>query len=627
MLEDVDDLDEAQDEGPFRGRIVVVVVVMVLLTVALVTRLAYLQLTRHEHYTTLALGNRVKVVPIAPVRGRIFSREGIVLADNHPSFVLQVNPDEATEIPQRVERLRELIEVPDEDLHRFYKLLKQKRRFDSIPLRFNLTEDEISRFEVNRYQYPGFSVVVNLNRVYPLAAELAHVIGYVGRIDEPELQHLDATEYAASTHIGKTGVEKGHEADLHGHVGLNQVEVDAHGNLVRVLDHRDPVPGKNLYLTLDLNLQRLAANLIGKHRGAVVAIEPATGAVLAMVSRPEYDPNPFVNGMDVASFRTLNDSEDRPMYNRALQGTYPPGSTIKPMMAMAALHHGVRTPSASTYCPGWYSVKGDKHKFRCWASRGHGSVALERAIAQSCDVYFYDLAFDLGIDRMHDYLSQFGFGERTGIDIAGESGGVLPSRAWKLARRKRDWLPAETIIAGIGQGYFLATPLQMAHAVGIVGQKGHGRPPRVVGWTEDQLANAIKPVDLTDWPDVEAKRKEYWDIVVRAMEKVVRAGTASRIGGAPYRFAGKTGTAQVRGIKQGESYRANAVPERYRDHAWFIAFAPVENPKIAVAVLVENGGHGGGTAAPIARALMDNFLLPGRPVQVPKVKPRARRVR
>jgi penicillin-binding protein 2 len=624
MLEQVDDQDEVQEEGPFRGRVVVVVVVMVLLTVALAARLAYLQLTRHEHYTTLALGNRVKVVPIAPVRGRIFSREGIVLADNQASFALQVNPDEATEIPERVERLRELIDIPDEELTRFYKLLKQKRRFDNIPLRLNLTEEEISRFEVNRYQYPGFSVVVNFKRVYPLAAELAHVVGYVGRIDEPELQHLDTTEYAASTHIGKLGVEKAHEADLHGQVGLNQVEVDAHGNLVRVLDHKDPVPGKNLYLTLDLNLQRAAANLIGKHRGAVVAIEPATGAVLALVSRPEYDPNPFVNGIDVASFRALNESEDRPMYNRALQASYPPGSTVKPMMAMAGLHYGVRTPRTGTYCPGWFSVKGDKHRFRCWAKRGHGTVAMETAIAQSCDVYFYNLAFDLGIDRMHEYLSQFRFGQRTGIDVAGESGGVLPSREWKLARRKRDWLPAETLIAGIGQGYFLATPLQMAHAAAVVGQKGRGRQPRVVGWTEDQVANEIKPVDLSDWPEVEAKRKEYWDTVIRAMEKVVRAGTAHRVGGAKYRFAGKTGTAQVRGIKQGESYRESAVPERYRDHAWFISFAPVENPKIAVAVLVENGGHGGGTAAPIARALMDNYLLPGRPVHVPKAKTRRR---
>jgi penicillin-binding protein 2 len=597
-----------------RERVLASIVIMGLLMLIVIVRLTELQILNHDHYTTLSQDNRVKILPLAPTRGLIFSRDGRLLADNRPSFSLEVVPERVADLRKTLEELAQIVSISEEDSKRFFQEVKRRRRFDNVPLRFNLSEEEVARFSVNRYRFPGFDIVARHMRFYPLGEQMAHVVGYVGRINEAELKSIDTANYSGTNHIGKTGVERSYEAVLHGRIGYQQVEANAQGRIVRVLKRHSPIAGKNLHLTIDTSLQSLAIEALGERRGAVVALDTQTGGVLALVSKPSFDPNLFVNGIGAADYARLRDAPERPLFNRALQGKYPPGSTIKPMFGLATLEQGLPKTGKVTWCPGGYRIPGQAHTYRCWNKRGHGRVDLKRAIAQSCDVYFYHLAYTLGIDRVHQHLSRFGFGQLTGIDLPGESAGLLPSSEWKRKIRHAAWYAGETVITGIGQGYFLATPLQLTHAVAMMANRGSTVRPTVIHRTDDlgssaQANEAAKP----EFPKV-MTRPEHWDTLIEAMIEVVRSGTASRAGqGAAYPFAGKTGTAQVFGIKDQAEHKKKKIPEHLQDHAWFIAFAPADHPRIAVTVLVENGGHGSQAAAPIARKLFDHFLLGGTP--------------
>lgn len=604
--------DTEEESRLIRLRVYSAVVIIILIVMALVARLFYLQVIRHDHFITLSQSNRVKVLPIAPIRGLIFSRNNVLLADNQPSFSLELIPEQIDNLDKTIGQLSRLIDIDEDSVNRFKKLRREKRRFESIPLKFNLSEDEVARFSVERHKIPGAKVIARPYRHYPEKSTLVHALGYVARIDEKDLQKIVESNYLGTTHIGKLGVEKAYEDILHGHVGHQQVEVNAQGRIIRVLERTPPEPGKNIYLTLDLSLQTVALSLMQGRKGSIVAMNPDNGDILALVSSPAYDPNPFVNGIDSKSYKVLLSSRDTPLINRALSGKYPPGSTIKPFLAIAALMFGVRDVDEKTWCKGWYTLKGQDHRYRDWKKGGHGHVDLNYAIMQSCDVYFYTLAHDLGITRLNKALTNFGFGTKTGIDIGGESTALAPSIEWKRRVLNLPWYPGETLITGIGQGYVLATPLQLAVATAALANHGKRIYPRLVHKTSDPISGEFTTLSLATPNYVSDYKKEYWDYIIQAMEDVVHGarGTARRSGAnAAYRFAGKTGTSQLFGIGQDEKYDKDNVPEHLRDHALFIAFAPVEAPKIALVVVVENGGGGSSTAAPIARQLLDHYLL------------------
>ena len=607
-------LDSSIQDREREARLVAVRVlvagILVLAALSLVVvRLVHLQVDNHEHYSVLSKDNRVKIQPVPPTRGLIYDARGLLIADNHPTFSLEITVEKVDSLAQTIDALAAILPIDDKDRSRFERMLGQRVRFQGVPIRLNLTEEEVARFSLDSYRFPGVDVTAELIRTYPLGDLTAHVLGYVGRINEEEMGRIDGSDYAGTHFIGKGGVEKAHEGLLHGHVGYQQVEVNARGRVLRTLEGKPPVAGRDLLLYLDMGLQRAATAALGDNRGAVVAIDPRTGGVLALVSKPSFDPNLFVQGIAQKDYHDLLYSPDKPLFNRAVRGQYPPGSTVKPFVGLAGLAAGVIDARKTKYCPGSYRLQGQSHKYRCWRRGGHGSVVLEQAIVQSCDVYFYDLAHDLGIERLKGYLGGFGFGDRTGIDVAGELGGLVPSKEWKEHVRKQLWYPGETLIVGIGQGAFLATPLQLAVATATMANRGHFIAPRVARATRlpgdkqaTELPAVSRPVNVTD--------PRQWDQVIRAMTQVVESpnGTAKGIRTADYRIAGKTGTAQVFTVGQNESYNASRVTERMRDHALFIAFAPVEDPRIAVAVIVENGGHGGSVAAPVARRVIDAYL-------------------
>jgi len=596
----------------FSNRAIILLVLCGVLSLVLFARLFFLQVVAHDHFTTLSDDNRVKLQAIAPNRGLIYDRNGILLADNLPSYRLEITAEQVDDMPSTLTALEEIIEIGEADRSRFEKLLGRKPRFEAVPLRFHLSDEEVARFSVNRHRFPGVDIKAGLARHYPLGSLAVHALGYVGRIDEQALKNLDSSNYNGTSYIGKTGVEKTYEALLHGTVGVQQVETTAQGRVLRVLDRKPPVPGENLYLTLDSRLQAVAEQALADYSGSAIALDPKSGDVLALVSQPTYDPNPFVNGIDYADYKALRDNEKQPLFNRALRGQYPPGSTVKPFIGLAGLEEGITSSHSSTYCPGFYTLPGSSRKYRDWKRGGHGTVDLNKAITQSCDVYFYDLALSLGIDRMHDYLQHFGFGSRTGIDIVGELPGLLPSPAWKRQRRGEPWFPGETIITGIGQGFFLVTPLQLATATATLANHGRRMRPSIIHATQDPGSDALQPHRPETIESVSIHHPENWDIVIQSMIDVVHSarGTARKIGiGSPYRIAGKTGTAQVFGLKEEEKYDAEAIAEKLRDHALFIAFAPVDDPQIVVAVIVENGGGGSSTAAPIASKILDGYLL------------------
>ncbi len=595
----------------FMNRSIVLLIVIGILLAILFSRLLYLQVYAHAHFTTLSEDNRVNLQAIAPNRGLIYDRNGILLAENLPSYRLEITPEQVDNMGATLDALEEIVHIRAIDRDRFEKLLQRKPRFEAIPLRFHMNDEEVARFSVNRHRFPGVDITAGLARHYPHGSLGVHALGYVGRIDERALKILDASNYRGTTHVGKTGVEKTHEDLLHGKVGFQQVETTAQGRVLRVLKRTSPVPGHNLYLTLDSNLQRAAEAAFGDFTGSAVIMDVNNGDILALVSQPTYDPNPFVNGIEVADYAALREDEFEPLFNRALRGQYPPGSTIKPFMALAGLEQGITSNHSSTYCPGFYTLPGNKRKYRDWKRTGHGTVDLGTAITQSCDVYFYDLALSMGIERIHDNLQHFGFGHATGIDINGELPGLLPSPQWKRQRRNEPWFPGETIITGIGQGFFLVTPLQLATATAALATGGQVMQPRVI--QAEQLANstALLPNPTRVIENISVNDYRNWDAVVSAMIDVVHSarGTARNIDiKDTYRIAGKTGTAQVYGLKEEEKYDAETLARKLHDHALFIAFAPAEKPQIAVAVIIEHGGGGGSVAAPIARTLLDAYF-------------------
>lgn len=598
----------------FGARMIVSAFVVLLLFGVLIYRYFDLQIRQYEKYRTESDRNRVQLQPIAPKRGIIFDRNGVVLADNAPSYSLTITKEIAGNLPQTLTLLQSLLAIDDDDIAKFKERLQDRRPYQSVPLRFRLTEEEIAILAINRYRLPGVEVEAEFVRSYPQGPLFAHALGYVGRISEKELKTLDPANYSGTHYVGKIGVERFYEDKLHGQVGYQNVETNARGRVLRVLERNEPQPGKNIKLFLDAKLQQVAQEALGDNRGSVVAIDPRTGGVLVLVSAPDFDSNLFVTGISGKDYRELRDSPDMPLFNRALQGAYPPGSTVKPIFALAGLSYGTVTPATRIADPGWYQLPNDSRFYRDWRKGGHGSVDVKQAIAQSCDVYFYDLAHKLSIDRLHDFAIQFGFGAQTGIDNTHEATGVMPSREWKRKARKQAWFPGETLSAGIGQGYMTATPLQLAVATATVATRGVRREPRMVESIDDQPLPLPPPAHTVKVPEA------LWDVIFDGMQEVVHGerGTAKTMGRTlTYHMAGKTGTAQVVGYAQGIKYDASQVAKRRRDHALFIAFAPVEDPQIAIAVLVENGEHGASTAAPIARKVIDTYLGVAQPSAAP----------
>ena len=600
--------DHEKDARLVRSRVVVGAMLVLALICVLIVRLYYLQVVQYDYHSTLSENNRVNVQPIPPTRGLIYDRNGVVIADNRPSFSLTMTRERAGDWHQVLDTIVEVLQLTPEDRTLFEKRTKQGRRpFEPVPILFELNEEQIARIAVNQFRLPGVEVVAQLVRHYPQGAHFAHSVGYVGRINEKEIKTLDKVNYSGTHHIGKTGIERFYEAELHGQVGYEEVETNARGRVLRVLKRTDPIPGKDIVLSLDIKLQEAAEEALAGRRGAVVALNPLTGEVLAMVSQPSFDPNLFVTGIGFKAYAELRDSIDRPLFNRILRGLYPPGSTIKPAVAIAGLDSGVVTASTRVFDPGYYQLPNYDHKYRNWNRSGDGFVDLDSAIMRSNDTYFYDLAHKLGIDRLSTYMNQFGIGQKVSLDMFEESAGLMPSREWKRATRRQAWFPGETLILGIGQGYMQSTPLQLAQATALIASKGK--------WNRPHLAKTIEgvpPVDPNPMPDIVLRDPSNWGKVNHAMQQVVHGarGTARVAGvGAQYLIAGKSGTAQVVAIKQGEKYDRSKVQERHRDHALFVGFAPANNPQIAVSVMIENGEAGSRVASPVVRSVMDAWLL------------------
>ncbi|SFM33241.1 penicillin-binding protein 2 [Halopseudomonas yangmingensis] len=600
--------DHTNDSRIIQRRLLLAAFCMLMLISGLLARMYFLQVVQHEYHSTLSENNRRHVQPVPPPRGRIHDRNGEVLAENRPSFSLTITRERVPDMQANLQLLRQLLELDDEALERFERRLKQPRRpFEAVPVMAELSEEQIARIAVNQFRLPGVEVQASFVRWYPHAEHFAHAVGYVGRINEQDLRRIDTVAYAGTHYIGKTGVERHYEDWLHGTVGYEEVETNARGRVLRVLKRTDPVAGRDLTLHLDVRLQAAAERALGGRRGAVVAIEPATGGVLAFVSQPGFDPNLFVTGISFADYAELRDSLDQPLFNRVLRGLYPPGSTIKQMVALAGLDSGAVTRSSRVFDPGFYQLPNHSHKYRNWNRTGDGWVDMRLAIVRSNDTYFYDLAHKLGIDRLHDYMTRFGIGTRVSLDMFEESAGLMPSREWKRINRRQPWYPGETLIAGIGQGYMLATPLQLAQSTALIANRGVWKRPRLL-----KEADGLEPDESGTPENIVLKNPADWEFIIDAMADVMHGerGTARAAAqGAAYRIAGKTGTAQVVGIAQGAKYDSAALQERHRDHALFVGFAPADDPKIAVAVMVENGESGGRVAAPVAREVFDAWLL------------------
>ncbi|MCP5237679.1 MAG: penicillin-binding protein 2 [Zoogloeaceae bacterium] len=606
--------DPEQELQHFRSRLLVAGGFMLVCFALLVARFGWLQINRFDYYHTRAEDNRIALVPISPNRGLIVDRDGEVLARNYAAYTLEIAPTHFRQADALFDQLAAVVEITPRDRRRFRKILDESRNFDSVPIRIRLTDEEVARFVARRFEFEGVEVKARLFRDYPNGSLASHVIGYIGRINERDLERIDARDetanYRGTEHIGKVGLEQSYEDELHGVTGFEEVEVDAGGRAVRQLRRTPPTSGNNLVLTLDRGLQRVAENAFNGRRGALVAIEPATGGVLALVSSPTFNPNLFVDGISTQDWNALNTSPDHPLLNRALASANPPGSTFKPFMALAALTTGKRTPEQAISDPGYFDFGG--HRFRDDKVGGHGVVDMYKSIAFSCNTYYYRLAADLGIEQIAGFMDGFGLGSRTGVDLEGESSGVLPSPEWKRTRFRRveqqKWFAGETISVGIGQGYNAYTPIQLASAVATLAADGVRFRPHLVRYVEDVRTGArrvIEPEPLTRLP----LAREHVDFIKHAMEGVNLEGTGRRaFKGAGYRVAGKTGTAQVFSLR-GATYREKQIRERLRDHSLYVAFAPVEKPAIALAVLVENGGFGSQAAAPIARQVLDYYLL------------------
>jgi len=606
----------------FRARILVAAAIVLAAFGALGARFVWLQLAQHQYYQTRAEDNRIAIVPLPPQRGLILDRNGRVLARNYSAYTLEISPRKVDDLERTIEALSALVEIGPRDRSRFAKHVAEARNAESLPIRTRLSDEEVARFAVNRYRFTGVEIKARLFRQYPFGSTASHVLGYIGRINERDLERLEAlgveANYRGSEYIGKRGIEASYEQSLHGATGLEQIEIDAAGRGIRTLSSNAARPGRNAALTLDIALQQVAETAFAGRRGALVALDPANGAVLAFVSMPGYDPNLFVDGIDVQSWKALNTSADRPLNNRAIAGLYPPGSTFKPFMALAALELGKRTPESAIQDPGYFMFGG--RRYRDSHPGGHGTVDLRKSIVVSSDVYYYQLAHDLGIVAIAGFMQQFGFGARTGIDLDGEATGVLPSPQWKMKRFQRPgqrrWYAGETISIGIGQGYNAYTPLQLAAATAAIANGGALYRPHVVAYIEDPQSGARETVTPHLIRRI-AVKPAHVAFVRDAMAGVNSEGTGARaFADAQYTSAGKTGTAQVIGIKQNEKYDAKKIDERLRDHSLFIAFAPLTSPKIALAVVVENEGFGSRAAATIARSVLDYYLLGKKPVAI-----------
>ncbi len=598
----------------FRSRALVISILVTLVFLLLLLRLYDLQITHNEHYQTLSNDNRVRVLAIPPTRGLIYDRTGHLLADNRPSYELVITPSniEVDEIDTLLHEITSIISLEEYEIRRFKRTLRRKQSFQKIPLTYNLTDAEVAKFAVAQYHFPGVEIIARSTRRYPEGEHFAHVMGYVGRINETELVRIDKRDYEGTSHIGKLGIEKKYEDILHGQVGYDHVEINAQGRSLRVLKTQPSEDGMDLQLSLLNPLQQLAQELLKDKKGAIVALDPNNGDVLAFASQPTYDPNLFVNGISQKAYSALRDDPARPLFNRALVGQYPPGSTVKPLVALAALETDVTQPDKTIFAGPYFKLPGSSRRYRDWKKEGHGLVDMDKAIAQSCDVYFYQIGHQMGIDTMHDFLAQFGLGRMTNIDTVGEVGGLLPSRSWKVNMRREPWYPGETVITSIGQGYMLTTPLQLAVMTSYLANQGKAFQPRLVTATRHKDKTEFQPTEPTPLPDININSPAYWQAITAAMINVVHSsyGTARAISKQmAYTMAGKTGTAQVFTIAQDEEYDEEEVAQELHDHALFVAFAPAEDAQIALAIVVENGGSGSTTAAPIARQLIDAYLL------------------
>ena len=595
-----------QEKRIFRSRVYFAIGFVIFFLLLLLARYAYLQIVHYEQFKDAADKNRIRLQPISPARGYIYDRNGILLADNYPVFTATLSKADVADIDDTVNRLKKIIDLSDEDIERFNSRLKTAKKTERVTLKLNLTETDIARFSEIKFQFPGVAIETQMTRFYPHGELFAHVIGYVGRINDKELKSIDKDAYAGTNLIGKIGVEKYYEDLLHGKPGFESIETDAFGNVLKHLGRKDSVRGNDLYLSLDYGLQTIAAEQLVDRRGAIVAMDPRTGEILALVSSPSFNPNLFVTGISGKDYSALRDNIDQPLYNRAVQGSYPPGSTIKPMSALGGIHYGIADWGTAINDPGYFHLPGDSHKFRDWRKTGHGVVNMHKSIVVSCDTFFYVLAYQMGIERMNAWMRQFGFGEKTGVDLPSESSGLYPSPEWKMRTRKTKWLKGETISVSIGQGAFTATPLQLAMATAITANHGAHVIPHVL-----RESKGAKPHQVLNAPDGKINfngKEEDWVKMRDAMVDVVVSGTGRGIRTPYYSIAGKTGTAQVKSIAQGKKYNEALLTERQLDHGLFVGFAPAENPEIAIAVIWENGRHGG-SAAQLAKPIFDYWLL------------------
>ena len=616
--------DHHSERRLFIARVILTSVFAIVLLGLVIARLVQLQVFDYEHFAARSQGNRIRIEAVPPIRGLVFDRQGRILADNLPAYQLELIPEQVEDLDDTLNRLARKNLIEAADIPRFLELSRSGLHFKPVTLNLRLSDEQIALFAIQRPRFPGVDFRPRLVRHYPDGEAIAHIVGYVAAMSTRDLEKVDLSRYAGTTQAGKTGVESSYESRLHGDSGYRHIVTNARGRHVQA-ESRDlqetlpadarPTPGANLFLSIDLELQKLATDLLADRRGAVVAIDPWSGELLALVSAPAFDPNLFAVGMSTSQYSALQQDPDQPLFNRAVQGMYPPGSTIKPMLALAALDTGATNLERKTVCHGFFMLPNTTHRYRDWKPQGHGEVNIHDALEQSCDVYFYEISNDIGIDRMHDYLDRFGLGSETGIDVSGERPGLVPSTEWKrnAFRNRSDqrWYLGETVIASIGQGYMLATPLQLATATAALATRGIRYQPRIVAAWEDPLSGERTLTPRVRLDDVELDNVSFWDDVINSMNKVMQGarGTARAVGtGAPYRMAGKSGTAQVFSVGQDEEYDEEEVEERLKDHALFIAFAPVENPRIAVAVIVENGSSGSGVAAPIAKAIMDSYL-------------------
>lgn len=588
-------------------RLSLMVALLIILSLLLVLRLAYLQFSQYKRYATLSLKNQMSILPIAPSRGIIYDKNGVVLAENIPVYVLEIIPERVKNLPNTLLKLKALLpSINNDDIDNFNRARQQNHAYDPIPFKLKLTQDDVATFASNQYQFPGVSIKALFMRYYPLGKITSHLLGYVGRINTQELQTVNSTNYRATNFIGKSGVEKFYEDRLHGLVGYQQIETDVSGRTLRILSKQTPISGAKLYLTIDARLQQAMYEALEGKRGAAVLMSVTDGDILAMASSPSFDPNLFVNGISNADYRLLSNEQDRPLYNRAVRGLYPPASTIKPFIAIAGLEKGFANPNTRIYDPGWYRLPNVKHSYRCWKHTGHGVLNVKRAITVSCDTYFYQLSNKMGITAIEEMLAQFGFGQMTHVDLNEEAPGLIPSPHWKRQSKGIPWYPGDTLITSIGQGFMLTSPLQLANATASLSQRGRRFRPHLLSTTVYDHERYVAYKSVEEYP-IQLKNNEHWSIVSDAMHDVItnNEGTGYRFGrNAPYSVAAKTGTAQVFSLSQDDKKQYLNIPAALRDHSLFIAFAPVEKPEVAIAVLVENDT----TASSVARNILDAYF-------------------